>query len=135
MEDQARQEMKPIEKAVSFLDAVKAETLPAMHAGQLRENHINRVLDKDEVPESDNRRERKYARYFDLRQIDIKRATDGKNPMEALAILKECLLCEMQENTAKMGFKIDRVESEWNKKRPWLELFDATIVKLSAKVR
>ena len=124
-----------VPQSVSFLDAVKQEELPAMHAGQLRPNHINRVLEKDGVPESDQRTEKRYARYFDFRQIDREKALEGKSPTETLAILKELMLCEIQENVARLGFKYDRVESEWNKKKPWLEIFDSTIAKLAEKLK
>ena len=54
---------------------------------------------------------------------------------ETLAILKEFMLCEIQENIARLGFKLERVESEWAKKRPWLETFDSTIAKIAEKLK
>ena len=125
----------PKPQTMSFLDSVKQQELPAMHAGQLRDNHKNRVLQKDNVPQSDQRYEKTYGKYFDFRQIDREKALEGKSPIETLAILKEFMLCEIQENIARLGFKLERVESEWAKKRPWLETFDSTIAKIAEKLK
>jgi len=125
----------PKSQGFSFLDSVKQQELPAMHAGQLRDNHKNRVLEKDNIPQSDQRYEKQYGKYFDFRQVDREKALEGKSPIETLAILKEFMLCEIQENIARLGFKLERVESEWAKKKPWLETFDSTIAKIAEKLK
>ena len=118
-------------------DAMRNEKVDPMNPAILEENQFLKSLKKAGVDNSDKRYElaMKYPKVFPMRRVDLELALKGKTAIDKLFICREIMLHLVNASISRMGMKIDRIESEYKKLIPFIEIFDETIKEVINKIK